>query len=36
LKKVIDEKSTQIEKDIAEFEASLEKVSQDLSTIEEG
>lgn len=36
LKKVIDEKSAQIEKDIAEFEASLEKVSQDLSTIEEG
>lgn len=36
LKKVIDEKSAQIEKDIAEFEASLQKVSKDLSTIEEG
>lgn len=36
LKKVIEEKAAQIEKDVAEFEATLQKVSQDLSVIEEG
>lgn len=36
LKKVIEEKTAQIEKDVAEFEATLQKVSQDLSVIEEG
>ncbi len=36
LKKVIDEKSAQIEKDIAEFEAALKKASEELAVIEEG
>ena len=36
LKKVIDEKSAQIEKDISEFEVALQKASQDLAIIEEG
>lgn len=36
LKKAIDEKSAQIEKDIAEFETALQKVSEELSAIEEG
>lgn len=36
LKKVIDEKSAQIEKDILKFETELKKVSEELSEIEEG